>query len=136
MFSNSGDLQLVFNGEIYNYLEIKKKLNYNFKTNSDSEVILASVEEKGINWFLDNANGMFAFAIYNKKTKNLILARDRMGIKPLFYFFDKKTLIFCSEIKGILNSGFVDAIFKDFAIDEYLENRYVREPCFFKNIFN
>ncbi len=136
MFSNSGDLQLVFNGEIYNYLEIKKKLNYNFKTNSDSEVILASVEEKGINWFLDNANGMFAFAIYNKKTKNLILARDRMGIKPLFYFFDKKTLIFCSEIKGILNSGLVDAIFNDFAIDEYLANRYVREPyTFFKNIF-
>ena len=59
-----------------------------------------------------------------------------MGIKPLFYFFDKKTLIFCSEIKGILNSGLVDAIFNDFAIDEYLANRYVREPyTFFKNIF-
>ena len=76
MHSNSNVWHLVFNGEIYNFEEIKSQLNYNFKTSSDTEVILAAVEEKGMNWFINQANGMFAIAIYNSETKDLFLVTD------------------------------------------------------------
>lgn len=136
MISKSKIWNLVFNGEIYNFNEIKSELKYVFKTNSDTEVILAAVEEKGIKWFLNKANGMFAIALYNTKTKHLYLIRDRLGIKPLFYFNDGEKLVFSSEIKGILSSGLVKAKFNSSAVDEYLGNRYVREPfTFFENIY-
>lgn len=136
MVSNSTTWHIIFNGEIYNFKEIKKKLNYTFKTNSDTEVILAAVENRGINWFVENANGMFAIALYNENTKKLFLIRDRLGIKPLYYFIDNEKLIFSSEIKSILSSGLVKAIFNEFAVDEYLANRFIRAPyTFFKNIF-
>jgi asparagine synthase (glutamine-hydrolysing) len=136
MHSNSDSLHLVFNGEIYNFDEIKSQLNYNFKTNSDTEVILAAVEERGLDWFIEQANGMFAMALYNSLTKSLFLVRDRLGIKPLYYYLDGNNLIFSSEIKAILSSGLIDAEFNDEAVDEYLANRYVRTPhTFFKNIF-
>ena len=136
MISKSKIWNLVFNGEIYNFNEIKSELKYVFKTNSDTEVILAAVEEKGVKWFLNKANGMFAIALYNTKTKHLYLIRDRLGIKPLFYFNNGEKLVFSSEIKGILSSGLVKAKFNASAVDEYLGNRYVREPfTFFENIY-
>jgi asparagine synthase (glutamine-hydrolysing) len=136
MCSNSKIWHLVFNGEIYNFEEIKSQLNYNFKTNSDTEVILASLEEKGLDWFINQANGMFAIALYNSKTKELLLVRDRLGIKPLYFYNDGNNFVFSSEIKAILTSGLVDAKFNEEAVDEYLANRYVRAPyTFFKNIF-
>jgi asparagine synthase (glutamine-hydrolysing) len=136
MISKSGIWTLVFNGEIYNFNEIKSELKYVFKTNSDTEVILAAVEEKGIKWFLNIANGMFAMALYNSKTKHIYLVRDRLGIKPLYYFNDGEKLVFSSEIKGILSSGLVKAKFNEFAVDEYLGNRYIREPyTFFEDIY-
>ena len=136
MHTHSNQWHIVFNGEIYNFNEIKKELKYSFVTNSDTEVILAAVEEKGVDWFLDIANGMFAIAIFNSKTEQLYLIRDRLGIKPLFYYKDENKIIFASEIKAILSSGLVKAEFNEFAVDEYLGNRYVREPyTFFKNIY-
>ena len=136
MHSNSNSWNIVFNGEIYNFEEIKSKLNYTFKTTSDTEVILAAVEEKGIDWFIKQANGRFAIALYNSETKALFLVRDRLGIKPLYFYNDGEHLIFSSEIKGILSSGLVDAQFNEEAVDEYLANRYIRTPyTFFKNIF-
>lgn len=136
MITNSKRWSIVFNGEIYNFRELKKELNYSFKTASDTEVILASVEEKGLQWFLDKANGMFAIALYDHQIKKLYLLRDRLGIKPLYYYKDKGKIIFSSEIKAILSSGLVRAEFNKAAIDEYLGNRYVRTPyTFFKNIF-
>ena len=136
MTSNSKLWNIVFNGEIYNFDEIKKRLIYKFKTNSDTEVILAAFEEKGIDWFLQNANGMFAIAIYNTENQELFLIRDRLGIKPLYYYCDGQKLVFSSEIKAVLSSGLVKAEFNDLAVDEYLGNRYVREPyTFFKNIY-
>jgi len=136
MHSNSNLWHLVFNGEIYNFEEIKIQLNYNFKTTSDTEVILAAVEEKGMDWFIRQANGMFVIALYNSETKDLFLVRDRLGIKPLYFYNDGEHLIFSSEIKAILSSGLVDAQFNENAVDEYLANRYVRAPyTFFKNIF-
>ena len=136
MHSNSNIWHLVFNGEIYNFEEIKLQLNYNFNTNSDTEVIIAAVEEKGLDWFIKQANGMFAIALYNSETKDLFLVRDRLGIKPLYFYNDGDNFIFSSEIKAILSSGLVDAKFNEEAVDEYLANRYIRAPyTFFKNIF-
>ncbi|MCD2258237.1 asparagine synthase (glutamine-hydrolyzing) [Psychroserpens luteolus] len=136
MHSNSNDWHLAFNGEIYNFAEIKTNLNYDFKTTSDSEVIIAAVEEKGMDWFLTQANGMFVIALYNSKTKILYLVRDRLGIKPLYVHSSNGNFVFSSEIKGILSSGLVDAKFNEEAVDEYLANRYIRSPyTFFENIF-
>ncbi|MDY4077585.1 MAG: asparagine synthase (glutamine-hydrolyzing) [Clostridium sp.] len=137
MVSNSGRYYIVFNGEIVNYLDIGAKLSYKFKTKSDTEVILASIEEKGIEWFLDNAIGMFAICIYDTIEKSILLVRDKMGIKPLYYtLIDNEILVVASEIKAILSSGLVDSILNEEAIDEYLANRYIREPfTFFKNIY-
>jgi len=136
MRSNSKIWNLVFNGEIYNFNEIKDELSYTFSTSSDTEVILAAVEEKGIQWFIEKANGMFAIALYNSKSEKLYLIRDRLGIKPLYYFNDGEKMVFSSEIKGILSSGLVKATFNELAIDEYLGNRYVRAPyTFFENVY-
>lgn len=138
MTSNSGKTIITFNGEIFNFLELKEELknNYEFKTQSDTEVLLAGYELKGIEWLLSNINGMFAFCIYDKNTEYVYLVRDRFSIKPLFYTIYDGTLIFSSEIKGILNSGLVDAKMNYAAIDDYLGHRYVREPfTFFENIY-
>lgn len=136
MHSSSGEWHIIFNGEIYNFSEIKEKLAYEFITDSDTEVIIAAVQEKGINWFLDQSNGMFSLALYNSITEELYLVRDRLGIKPLFYYNDGTNLVFSSEIKAILSSGLVKAEFNEMAVDEYLANRYIRAPyTFFKHIF-
>lgn len=136
MHTVSKQWSIVFNGEIYNYEELKEELNYSFNTTSDTEVILAAVEEKGVKWFVEKANGMFSIALYNIQTKNLYLLRDRLGIKPLYYYKDDDKIIFSSEIKAILSSGLVKAEFNELAVDEYLGNRYVRAPfTFFKNIY-
>jgi len=135
MHTSSNIWHIVFNGEIYNFKAIRKDLRYPFSTNSDTEVIIAAVEEKGLNWFLERANGMFAIALFNSQTDQLFLIRDRLGIKPLYYFHDSNQFIFSSEIKGILSSGLVPAIFNEKAVDEYLANRFVRAPyTFFENI--
>lgn len=136
MHSNNEEWHIVFNGEIYNFLEIKVHLDYVFKTNSDTEVIIAAIDTMGIEWFLERANGMFSIAIYNSVKNELFLVRDRLGIKPLYYYNDGEKLIFASEVKAILNSGLIEAVFNDLAVDEYLGNRYVRAPyTFFKDIF-
>ena len=97
------DYILVFNGEIYNYIELKKELKeYNFKTTSDTEVLLYAYDKWGKEC-LNRFNGDFAFCIYNKKTKKLFCARDRVGNKPFYYYFNSKKFIFASEIKALKN---------------------------------
>lgn len=126
---------LVFNGEIYNYKELKKYIEYEFTTQSDTEVLAVGIQNFGIEW-IKKCNGMFSFCYYNSNEKSMVLCRDRLGIKPLYYYAKDDVFVFSSEIKGILNSGLVKAEFNEDAIDEYLGNRYVREPyTFFKNIF-
>lgn len=135
MRSASMNSVIVYNGEIYNYKELREKIDYSFVTNSDTEVILAGLENNGADW-INLCNGMFAFAFYDSVKKKMLLARDRLGIKPLYYYNDGDFFVFSSEIKGILNSGLVKAEFNYDAVDEYLGNRYVREPyTFFKNIY-
>jgi asparagine synthase (glutamine-hydrolysing) len=104
MSNKSGNMQIIYNGEVYNFQEIRKKLErkYDFKSNSDTEVILHAYEEYGkdcVNLF----NGMFAFAIWDESKKELFMARDRAGVKPIYYYQDKSRLIFASEIKSILD---------------------------------
>ena len=103
--SNSNDtLWVVFNGEIFNYIELKKELlakNHKFKTNSDTEVIVHLYEEFGTD-FVKKLNGQFAIAIWNKEKQELFLARDRVGIRPLFYTNINDSFVFASEIKAFL----------------------------------
>lgn len=135
MRPENGCNALTYNGEIYNYKQLKQGLSYSFRTESDTEVLLAGLCEEGIS-FLHKCNGMFAFGFWNDAEKELILCRDRMGIKPLFYYYDGNTVIFSSEIKGILSSGLVEAKLNRDALDDYLGYRYVREPyTFFENIY-
>jgi asparagine synthase (glutamine-hydrolysing) len=126
---------LVFNGEIFNYKKIKEELEFEFSTDSDTEVVLVSIVEKGIDWFLSRANGFFAIAIINEDNGELILARDRFGIKPLVYSKINDTVIFSSEIKGLLESGLVEAEFRSDKVEEYLSYRFILEPdTFFKGV--
>lgn len=128
---------IVFNGEIYNFKEIKKKVSYPYKTKNDTKVILASILKKGVDWFVKNANGMFAIGIYYNYKDELYLIRDRFGVKPLFYsIINNETLVFASEIKAIISSNFIEPKLNDEAVDLYLGFRYPLEPyTFFENIY-
>ena len=100
---------MVFNGEIYNYLELKKQLepHYNFSTHSDTEVLLAAYIVWGEKC-LDKLTGMFAFAVWDHHSETLFAARDRFGVKPFHYYIDHDKFIFASEIKALWASGLVD----------------------------
>src|SRR4051812_45460128 len=101
---------VVFNGEIYNYRELRTTLQqrgHRFETNSDTEVLVHLYEEHG-EGLVHHLRGMFAFALWDARHDRGLLVRDRLGIKPLFYALVKGALLFGSEIKSILASGFVD----------------------------
>jgi asparagine synthase (glutamine-hydrolysing) len=104
MWDGQHQVCIVYNGEIYNYRELRgelEKLRHRFRTDSDTEVIIEAYREWGMD-ALSRFDGMFAFALYDSGFKKLILARDRIGIKPLFYYWDGDTIIYGSEIKAIL----------------------------------
>lgn len=118
----SGNI-IIFNGEIYNYIELKKEIGsrYTFHTMSDTEVILAAYRVYGID-FLKRLRGMFALAIYDAETGRLLLARDRIGIKPLYYRIHKEAFYFASEIKSLLNPGQFKESVKETKAYEFLAN--------------
>tara|TARA_A100001015_G_scaffold221585_1_gene249446 strand:+ start:1938 stop:3770 length:1833 start_codon:yes stop_codon:yes gene_type:complete len=127
---------LVFNGEIYNFREIRKKLfqKYKFISNSDTEVILYAFYEWGKSCF-KLFNGMFAIAIWDNKLKKVVIARDRYGMKPLYYYCDGKNLIFASEIKSILKSKLYKKELDYYGLCEYLTfQNYISDKTLFKNI--
>lgn len=104
MMSHNGRWVIVFNGCIYNFQELKKKLEkkgHRFVSTCDTEVLVEGIDEYGID-FVKELNGMFAIAAWDKKTKSLFLSRDRFGVKPLYYWFNGKSFVFGSEIKAIL----------------------------------
>ena len=122
MSSSNGDLIIVFNGEIYNYIELSKILSdkgYFFQSKTDTEVILAAYLEWGeeCTTFL---NGMFAFAIYDSIKKIIFLSRDRVGEKPLFYQFDNGIFRFSSELKGLLEDASLERKVNLKSLDCYL----------------
>ena len=106
------DFVLISNGEIYNDLDIRRQIpNFSYKTGSDCESILAVYSKYGLIGF-NKLRGMYAFAIYDKKRKKIILGRDPFGIKPLYYFHKNKELIFSSEIKALIAAGNLEIKFK------------------------
>ncbi len=112
---------IIFNGEIYNFQEIRKMLEekgHRFSSNTDTEVIVHAYEEWGTGC-VERFNGMWAFAIYDKTKNLLFLSRDRFGVKPLYYYFNEKGLIFSSEIKGILQHDILRIPY-DKAVYDYL----------------
>lgn len=136
MISKSGKNTIIFNGEIYNYKKLAAKYNIESKTSSDTEILLEAYEKVG-SAILDELNGMFAFAIYNLENQELFLARDRMGINPLFYYFDKNVFAFASEIKALLKIEHVqkNKIINRSSISLLLNLGYIPEPdTFFGNI--
>jgi asparagine synthase (glutamine-hydrolysing) len=134
----AGRATIIFNGEIYNYLELRellKKIGHVFKTHSDTEVILHMYLEYGPEC-TSQLNGMFAFLIYDSEQKKIIVARDHFGIKPLYYYSGQDCLVFASEIKAILAHFSVAAEANYSAIQEYLIFQYVlSHETFFKGIY-
>jgi asparagine synthase (glutamine-hydrolysing) len=133
----NSELTIVFNGEIYNFQEIRKELGIKFNSDSDTEVILRAYKKWGPNC-VKKFNGMWAFCIYDKKQNLLFLSRDRLGVKPLHYYFEKDEFIFSSEIKGILSAKKINKkenINKS-AVELYFSLGYIPAPhTIFKNIF-
>ncbi|MEM4268196.1 MAG: asparagine synthase (glutamine-hydrolyzing) [Candidatus Woesearchaeota archaeon] len=126
MCNEDRTMWLVFNGEIYNFKDIRPKLQalgHSFASNTDSEVIIHSYEEYGTSC-LEHFNGMFAFAIWDSRKKILFLARDRLGVKPLYYMKIGENLVFSSEIKALLNHDFRMEI-NHKALYEYLTYRFI-----------
>ena len=137
MTDTDGRYVIVYNGEIFNYIELRNDLikkGYRFNNNSDTEVILNSYKEYGEDC-LHKLNGMWAFAIWDKKENSLFCSRDRYGIKPFYYYKDQNRFIFGSEIKQILDYK-VDKSINDDIIYDYLVFNFIdhTEKTFFKNI--
>ncbi len=133
---------IVYNGEIYNYIELKKELKksgYHFNTDSDTEVILAAYDcykERCLQYF----DGMFAFAIWDEKEQSLFAARDRFGEKPFYYYSEKNVFAFASEMKALWAAG-IDKTIENKMILNFITLGYVQNPAnksqtFYKNIFS
>ena len=135
MWDAEHKIAVVFNGEIYNFKELRAELEkkYRFISQSDTEVIVYAYKEWGIKCF-EKFNGIFALAIYNKQQEEIILARDRAGVNPLYYYFNSRQFIFSSEIKAILAHDVQRAVDME-AFNLYFQLLYVPEPrTMFKNI--
>ncbi|MCZ6692421.1 MAG: asparagine synthase (glutamine-hydrolyzing) [Bacteroidetes bacterium] len=136
--SPCGNYILIYNGEIYNFQTLKNQLidtGVTFQSNSDTEVLLQLLIHKGEK-ALDQLNGMFAFVFYDRSNHQLLIARDRFGMKPVYYFEDSRYFILSSEIRGILASGLVNKSLNEHQIPFYLHFRYAKRPqTFFKNIY-
>lgn len=129
MESHSMRYVCVYNGEVYNYREIAKELDIDWKTNCDTEVILEAFSEWGIT-FINKLNGMFAIAIYDKQENLLYLFRDRVGIKPIYYYWDGENFAFSSELKSLLHVNYIrnHRQLNYSAIYEFLHLGYIPEP--------
>ena len=136
MDSADGRITIVFNGEIYNFLELREELSdYPFKSRCDTEVIIAAYLKWGID-MVDHIHGMFAIALYDRDTSDVYLIRDRIGKKPLFYWIDGENIVFGSELKPIMKyPGFKPEIKRE-VISRYLYQQYIIAPdTIFENVY-
>ena len=135
--NEDGSLWIVYNGEIYNHLALREELiarGHSYSTHSDTETIIHAFEEYGADC-VQHLRGMFAFAIWNRNTKTLFIARDRLGIKPLYYKLDGERFLFASEIKAILACGNIRPQFNRAALPEFLAFGYLSgEESFYSGI--
>ena len=134
MSSHNGRYVIVYNGEVYNFNEIAveiklKNPNFTLNTSSDTEVILEAFALWGVE-FANKLNGMFAITIYDKTEDTLFLFRDRVGIKPLYYYWDNKNFAFASELKALKTVPFIsnNISINPVAINQYLHLGYIPEP--------
>lgn len=138
MFSADGRFVIVYNGEIYNFRDIRKNLEaegYTFQSQCDTEVILYAYAKWGKKCF-SLLNGMFAIAIYDMKEKRLVLARDRVGKKPLYYYYKQGHFVFGSELKPIIEYPYFEKVINKDVIGSYLCNKYLVAPlCIFENTY-
>ncbi len=137
MSNENNDIWLIFNGEIYNHQYLRRSLEahgHRFTSKTDSEVILHLYEDMGIDC-LKELNGMFAFCLWDSRTQTMFLCRDRAGIKPLVYAWDRHTLIFASEIRSLMTDPSVSREMDLEALDLYLTFNYIPSPhTIYKNI--
>jgi len=138
MYNETNDVVIVFNGEIYNHMDLREELlnkGHVFKNNSDTEVLIHAYEEYGQE-MLQKLRGMFAFVIWDSKNDTIFGARDFFGIKPFYYAVVDGNLVFASEIKSILSYPKYEKAVNDIALENYLTFQYsVLEETFFKGIY-
>ncbi len=138
MYNEDRSAVIIFNGEIYNYRSLAETLKdsgHTFATQSDTETILHAYEEFG-DGCVSHLRGMFGFAIWDRRKRRLLLARDRLGVKPVYYYRNGRYLAFASEIKSLLEIPSIPREVDPNAFDMYLALRYVPGPrTMFKNIF-
>jgi asparagine synthase (glutamine-hydrolysing) len=130
ILSEDGERAIIFNGEIYNFPELRRDFEAQgrrFLTRSDTEVILAAYERHGESC-AEKLRGMFAFAVWDRRHRRLLLGRDRLGVKPLYYYDDGRTLVFGSEIKAILAHENLRLAIDPEAVADYFSLRYVPAP--------
>jgi len=137
MMTNDGSLIMVYNGEVYNFRSLRLELEkegYHFQSDTDSEVVLNAFHRYG-HQCLSQFNGMFAFAIYDRKQRKVFLARDRLGIKPIYYYWDGSSFVFASEIKAILEHRAQRELNHD-ALAQFFTYRFnYGKQTVFRNIF-
>lgn len=130
MVSEDGGIVITYNGEVYNYMQLREELKdkgYRFRSNCDTEVIIAAYQEWGYECF-SKFNGMFAIAIYDEKRESIILARDRMGKKPLYYYKKGVDFVFGSELKPLMKYPYFCKEIRYDLIGHYMCNKYISAP--------
>ena len=136
IYNEDKSIVIIYNGEIYNYKEIKEELkNYKWQTSSDTEMLVHAYEEWGKD-FIKKLRGMFAFAIYDKNKKEIFIARDYFGIKPFYYYKTKDTILFSSEIKAFLDHSEFKKELNEEMLGAYLTFSFIPGPkTIFKNVY-